>query len=51
MNTWSKVLVTLLAKSQAIAKQHPEAELSLFENYSHFPSMLSPRNNGTCSKT
>ena len=29
------------AKSQANAKQHFEAELLLFENYSHFSSTLS----------
>ena len=28
-----------LAKNQANAKQHPEAELLLFENYSHSLSM------------
>ena len=30
-----------LAKNQANAKQHSEAELSLFENYSHSSSTLS----------
>ena len=32
-----------LAKNQANAKQHPEAELLLFENYSHSSSMLSSK--------
>ena len=35
-----------LAKNQANAKQHPEAELLLFANYSHSSSMLSSKNNG-----
>ena len=39
-----------LAKNQANAKQHPEDELLLFENYSHFSSTLSYKNNGTYSK-
>ena len=34
-----------LAKSQANAKQHPESELLLFENYLLSSSMLSSRNN------
>ena len=38
-----------LAKNQANAKQHTEAELLLFENYSHSSSMLSSKNNGTYS--
>ena len=33
-----------LAKNQANAKQHPEAELLLFENYSHSSSTLSSNN-------
>ena len=32
------------------AKQHPEAELLLFENYSHSSSMFSSKNNRTHSK-
>ena len=32
-----------LAKNQANAKQHPEAELLQFENYSHSLSMLSSK--------
>ena len=39
-----------LAKNQTNAKKHPEAELLLFENYSHSLSMLSSKNNGTYSK-
>ena len=36
-----------LAKNQANDKQHPEAELFLFENYSHSSSTLSSKNNRT----
>ena len=43
-NTWLK-----LAKNQANAKQHPEAELLLSENYSHSSSTLSSNNNRTYS--
>ena len=40
-----------MAKNQANAKQHPEAELKLFENYSpHFSSTLSSKNYRACSK-
>ena len=41
-----------LAKNQANAKQHSEAELWfwLFENYSHFSFTLSSKNNRTYSK-
>ena len=39
-----------LAKNQANTKQHPEAELLLFENYSHSWSTLSSKNNRTYSK-
>ena len=35
-----------MAKNQVTAKQHPEAELLLFENYSH----SSCENNRTCSR-
>ena len=38
------------AKNQASAKQQPEAEFFLFENYSHSSSTLSSKNNRTCSK-
>ena len=34
-----------LAKHQAKAKQHPEAELLIFENYSLLSSTLSSKNN------
>ena len=34
-----------LSKNQANAKQHPEAELLLFENYSHPSSTLSSKSN------
>ena len=34
-----------LAKNQANAKQHPEAELLLFENYARSSSTLSPKKN------
>ena len=44
-NTWLK-----LAKNQAKAKQHPEAELLLFENYSLSFSTLSSKNNKLFSK-
>ena len=33
-----------LAKNQVNAKQHPEAEILLFENYSHYSSTLSSKN-------
>ena len=39
-----------LAKNQAHAKQHPVAELSLFENYSYSSSTLSSKNDNTNSK-
>ena len=39
-----------LAKNQANAKQHPEVELFLFENYSHSSTMLSFRSNKTYTK-
>ena len=39
-----------LAKNQANAKQHLEAELWLFENYSHSSSTLSSKNSRTYSK-
>ena len=37
-----------VAKNQANTKKHPEAELLLFENYSHSSSTLSSKNNRTC---
>ena len=39
-----------LVKNQANAKQHPEAKLLTFENYSHSSSTLSIKNNRTYSK-
>ena len=39
-----------LANNLASAKQHSEAELLLFENYSHFSFTSSFKNNRTCSK-
>ena len=39
-----------LAKNQAKAKQQSEAELLLFENYSHPSSTLLTKNNCTYSK-
>ena len=32
------------------AKQHPEAEILLFENYSNSPSTLSPKDNRSFSR-
>ena len=40
-----------LAKNQANARQHPEAELLLFETYAHSSSTLSSKNNKACSYT
>ena len=34
-----------ISKNQAKTKQHPEAELLLLENYSHFSSPLSSKSN------
>ena len=34
-------------KNQANAKEHPEAELLLFENYLHSSSTLTSKNNST----
>ena len=34
-----------MAKNQANAEQHPEAELFLFENYSYSSSKLTSKNN------
>ena len=39
-----------LAKNQANAKQHPEAELLAFQNNSHSSYTLSTKNDGTYSK-
>ena len=40
---------TEIGENQANAKQDPEAELLLFENYSHYSSTLSSKNNSTYS--
>ena len=39
-----------LTKNQANAKEHPEAELLLLENYSNSSSKLSSKDNRTYSK-
>ena len=39
-----------IGKNQADFKQHPEPELLVFENYSHFSSTLSSKNRWTYSK-
>ena len=39
-----------LAKNHVDAKQHPEAENLLFENYSHFSSTLSSKSDRIYSK-
>ena len=44
-NTFVSNTMLKLAKNQASAKQHPEAELLPRENYSHSSSMLSFKNN------
>ena len=49
-NTFISNVRLRLAKNQANAKQHPQAELLLFENYSYFSSMLSSKNNKIYSK-
>ena len=38
------------AKKQANAKQHPDVEFLLFENYSHYSSTLLSKNDKTYSK-
>ena len=42
-NTFVSNARVILEKNQANAKQHPEAELLLFENYSHSSFTLSPK--------
>ena len=49
-NTFISSATLKLAKSQANIKQHHEAELLLFENYSHSSSTLSSKNNRVYSK-
>ena len=40
-----------IGKIQAYARQHPEAELLLYENYSHSSYTLSSKNNRTYFKS
>ena len=49
-NTFTSNARLKFAKRQANAKQHPEAELLPFENYSHSLFTLSSKNNGTYSE-
>ena len=49
-NTFISNVRLKLAKNERNAKQHPEAELLLFENYSHCSSTLSSKSNRTNSK-
>ena len=49
-NTFISNASLKLAKNQVNAKQHPEAEFLLYENYSHSSSTLSSKNNSTYSK-
>ena len=39
-----------IGKNQANTKQHPETEILLFENCSHFSFTFSSKNNSTYSK-
>ena len=49
-NTFISNAMLKLAKNQANLKHHPEAELLLFENYSHSSWTLSSKDNKTYSK-
>ena len=49
-NTFKSNVRLKLAKTKANAKQQPEAELLLFQNYSHSSYSLSFKNNGIYSK-
>ena len=49
-NTFINNAKLKLGKNQAKAKQHPEAELLLFENYSLLSSKLSSKNSRRYSK-
>ena len=49
-NTFISNVRLKLAKTQVNAKQHPEAELLLFQNYSNSPSTLSSKKNEAYSK-
>ena len=44
-NTFISNVKLKLVENQANAKQHPETELLLFENYSHSSSKSSSKNN------
>ena len=50
VNTFMSNARLKLAKKQTHAKQNPDVDLLLFENYSHFSSTLSSKNNRTYSK-
>ena len=49
-NTFKSNARLQLAKNQANAEQHPEAELLLFENFSHSSSVLFSKSNMAYSK-
>ena len=49
-NTFISNACLKLAKNQAYAKQHPESELLLFENFSHSSAALFSKNDTTYSK-
>ena len=49
-NTFISNVRLKLAKHQVNSRQQPEAELLLFENYSHSSSTLSSKNNRSYSK-
>ena len=49
-NTFISYAQLKLVKNQADAKQHPEAELQLFESYSHSSFMLLIKNKRRYSK-
>ena len=49
-NTFTSNVRLKLAKDKANAKQHPEAELLPFENYSHSSSTLSSKRNRAYSE-
>ena len=40
-----------MSKIKPNAKQHPDAELLLFENYLHYSSILSSKNNSSYSNS
>ena len=49
-NTFTSIVSLKLPKNQANAKQHPETELLVFENYSLSSFALSSKSNRTYSK-